>query len=72
MNHLDNEKKTVATTSWVTLSNWYQGIFYMYYPKDRIVDTMTFVTPDVTPNIFTTEQHSCRNADIITITPDIY
>ena len=44
----------------------------MYYPKDRIVDTMTFVTPDVTPNIFTTEQHSCRNADIITITPDIY
>ena len=32
-------------TTWATLSDYKQGIFYMEHPSDRITHTMTFVTP---------------------------
>ena len=42
--HSDSERKPAATT-WATLSEQQQGLFYMHYPTDRIAHTTAFVTP---------------------------
>ena len=33
-----------AATTWITISDWQQGIFYMHHPPDRITYTLSFVT----------------------------
>ena len=38
-------KPTTSTND--TLSNWWQGFFYMYHPTDRITHTMDFAAPVV-------------------------
>ena len=43
--HRDYERKSAIVTSWATLSNYQQGIFYMYHPTDRIAHNMAFVKP---------------------------
>ena len=44
--HSASERKPTATT-WATLSDEQQGIFYMYYPTDRVAHTRAFVIPVV-------------------------
>ena len=39
------EKKSDVDTMWAMLSDWQQGIFYIYNPTNRIVHTMDFVKP---------------------------
>ena len=51
MMHLINvmwqhERKPTTATSWATLTDSYQRMFYMHHPKHRI-HTMAFVTPVV-------------------------
>ena len=44
--HSDSRRKPAATT-WATLFDSQQGIFYMHHPTDRIAHTMAFITPAV-------------------------
>ena len=39
------ERKPAAITTWVTLSNQQQGIFYIHHPTGRIAHTTAFATP---------------------------
>ena len=36
-----------AATTWATLSDYQQELFYMHHPTDRIKHTTAFVTPVV-------------------------
>ena len=42
--HRDNKRKA---TSWDTLYNLQQDMFYMHHPTDRTVHSMSLVTPVV-------------------------
>ena len=39
------KRKSPAATTWATLSNSQQGIFYMHHSTDRTVHTTAFVAP---------------------------
>ena len=41
------ERKPNAATTWATVSDLQQGMFYMHHPIDRIAHTTAFVTPVV-------------------------
>ena len=47
MDYGDREKKLAAIPTWATLSDKYQGFFYMHHPTDRTANTTAFVTPVV-------------------------
>ena len=47
MNDSDSERKPAAATTWATLHDKQQGIFYKNHPTDSIAHTMAFVTPVV-------------------------
>ena len=44
MNHSDRERDPAAATSWVTLFNLQQGIFYMHHTTKNPAHTTAFVT----------------------------
>ena len=39
------KRKLAATTTYSTLSDYQQGVFYMHHPTDKIAHTTVYVTP---------------------------